>query len=931
VRAYATNKAGTAYGTDVIFTSTPIVLPSLTTTAVTSIALTTAVSGGNISVDGNAAITAKGVCWATTTAPTITNSLTSDGTGTGAFTSNLTGLLPGTTYYLRAYATNSAGTAYGNEVTFATTQIVVPTLTTTAATLITLTTAVSGGNITADGGGAVTARGTCWSISANPTTAGSKTSDATGTGSFISNLTVLLPGTTYHIRAYATNSAGTAYGNDLTFTTTQIGVPTLTTTAVTTITLTTAVSGGNITADGGGAVTARGVCWATTSGPTIAGTKTSDATGTGSFTSNLTILLPATTYYVRAYATNSAGTAYGNEVSFTTAQIVLATLTTTAATSITLTTAVSGGNITNNGGGTISARGVCWATTATPTISNFITTDGTGTGIFTSNLTGLLAATTYHLRAYATNEAGTAYGNEITFTSSQIVVPTLTTTAVTSITLTTAVSGGNITADGGASVTARGVCWAIAANPTIADSKSSDATGTGIFVSNLTPLLAGTAYHVRAYATNSAGTAYGNDVTFTTSPVALATLTTTAGTLITQTTATSGGNITADGGGTISARGVCWAITASPIVTGSHTTDGTGTGIFASNLTGLTAGTLYHIRAYATNSAGTAYGNDLTITTGAASLPTLTTAAITSLGVTTAVSGGDITADGGAGVTVRGACWSTIPTPTIADNVTTNGTGTGSFTSNLTVLTAGTRYYVRAYATNSTGTAYGNQVIFNTKVADGETPVANTYNTVTIGTQVWMSENLKTTRYITGTAIANVTADAAWMALGTPAYCWFNNDITNKNIYGAMYNWYTIRDGNVCPLGWHVPSDDEYIILEEFLGVVHGSLPGQSEAWGWRGTDQGAQLKSTTGWATGANGTNTSGFSALPGGYRYAENGAFNNLGDLSYWWTSTAEPLPSDIATYRRLDGAVDATNTQVFRGAVQQEGGKYIRCLKN
>jgi uncharacterized protein (TIGR02145 family) len=202
----------------------------------------------------------------------------------------------------------------------------------------------------------------------------------------------------------------------------------------------------------------------------------------------------------------------------------------------------------------------------------------------------------------------------------------------------------------------------------------------------------------------------------------------------------------------------------------------------------------------------------------------------------------------------------------------------------------------------------------------------NTYSIVNIGTQVWMAENMKATRYNNNTPIANVTSDAAWAVLGTPAYCWFNNDIANKNVYGAMYNWYTIRDGNVCPTtGWHVPTDDEYATLELYLGMTSGSLPGQVWAWGWRGTDQGAQMKSTTGWASGENGTNTSGFSALPGGYRFAENGAFNDLGNLTYWWTSTEADL--NISTYRRLDGV----NSGVFRGSVQQEGGKYIRCVKN
>jgi uncharacterized protein (TIGR02145 family) len=922
IRAYATNKAGTAYGNDVSFTTTPILVPTLTTTAVTAITLTSAVSGGTISSDGNADITAKGVCWATTAAPTIANFLTTDGTGSGSFTSNLSGLLPGTIYYLRAYATNSAGTSYGNEVTFTTNSIVVPTLTTTAATLITLTTAVSGGNITADGGGAISVRGVCWATTANPTTTNSKTTDGTGIGSFISNLTGLVAGTTYHVRAYATNSAGTAYGNEITFNTSAIAVPTLTTTAVTSITLTSGVSGGNITTDGGGAVTIRGVCWATTASPTTSSSKTSDGTGSGSFTSNLSGLLPATTYYVRAYATNSAGTSYGNEVSFTTGQIVVATLTTTTVSSITLTTAVSGGNITANGGGTITARGVCWATTTTPTISNFITTDGTGSGIFTSNLTGLLPGTTYHLRTYATNSAGTAYGNELLFTTNPIVLPTLTTAVVTSITQTTAVSGGNITVDGGGTITARGTCWAATANPTISDSKTTNGTGTGIFSSNLTGLTPGTTYHVRAYATNSAGTSYGNEVSFTTAAT-IATLTTAAATSITMTTAISGGNITADGGGAITARGACWATTSNPTVINNITTNGTGTGIFTSNLSGLLAGTTYHIRAYATNSAGTAYGNDVSFTTSPALLPTLTTTAVSSIALTTAVSGGNITADGGGSITARGACWSTTANPTITDNITSNGTGTGSFTSNLTgLLPGGTTYYVRAYATNSTGTAYGNQLIFTTRLADVD---GNNYSTVTIGAQVWMAENLKTTSYNTNTPIPYVTDNTAWTTITTPDYSWYDNDMTTyKSLFGALYNWYTVNTGILCPTGWHVPSDAEFNTLEIYLGMS----PDSTNKWYWRGTippGTGNQMKNTTGWAVGENGTNTSGFSALPGGYRSGATGSFNANGILTYWWTSTEEDVAN--ARYRRLDG----NNIGVFRSVVVKQGGKYVRCLKN
>ena len=246
--------------------------------------------------------------------------------GSSLFTSNITGLTPNTLYYVRAYATNSVGTAYGNEISFTSTPVAAPTLTTTAVSAIALTTAVSGGSITNDGGGAITAKGVCWATTTGPTLTSSFTSDGTGTGSFTSNLTGLAPATTYYVRAYATNSAGTSYGNELTFTTTAIVVPTLTTAAITSVTLTSAVTGGNISTDGGGAITAKGVCYATTTGPTISSSKTTDGTGAGSFTSNISGLTPGVTYYVRAYATNSAGTAYGNELQFITTSVVIPTL-----------------------------------------------------------------------------------------------------------------------------------------------------------------------------------------------------------------------------------------------------------------------------------------------------------------------------------------------------------------------------------------------------------------------------------------------------------------------------------------------------------------------------------------------------------------------------------------------------------------------------
>src|ERR1035437_10173335 len=440
--------------------------PIISTTVTSAIIQTTATSGGNITSDGGATVTAKGVCWNTSASATVANSKTSDGTGTGIFTSSITGLTASTVYFVRAYATNSAGTAYGNEISYMTTAATVPIISTTVTSAITQTTATSGGNITSDGGATVTAKGVCWNTSASATVANSKTSDGTGTGIFTSSIASLTAGRVYYVRAYATNSVGTAYGNEISFTSTTATVPVLTTTEVSAIIQTTATSGGNITSDGGATVTAKGVCWNTSASATVANSKTSDGTGTGIFTSSITGLTASTVYFVRAYATNSAGTAYGNEISYMTTAATVPIISTTVTSAITQTTATSGGNITSDGGATVTAKGVCWNTSASATVANSKTSDGTGTGIFTSSIASLTAGRVYYVRAYATNSVGTAYGNEISFTSTTATVPVLTTTEVSAIIQTTATSGGNITSDGGATVTAMGVCWNTSASAT---------------------------------------------------------------------------------------------------------------------------------------------------------------------------------------------------------------------------------------------------------------------------------------------------------------------------------------------------------------------------------------------------------------------------------------------------------------------------------
>jgi starch-binding outer membrane protein SusE/F len=266
-------------------------------------------------------------------------------------------------------------------------------------------------------------------------------------------------------------------------------------------------------------------------------------------------------------------------------------------------------------GNGLSEKGVCYNTATAPTIDNSkVVYSGQNTSAtFTVKLGGLVYATKYYARAYAKTAYGAIYGEEVTFTTLPV-VPTLTTTAITGITGNSASGGGNVTVGGGATVTVRGICFGTSHLPTISNTKTSNGTGTGAFVSALTGLSGNTAYYVRAYATNSAGTGYGPEVTFTTL-VDLPVVTTTAVTAITKVSAISGGEVTYNGGGTITSRGLAWSTSANPTIAGSVIDGGTGTGIFVSNLTGLALFTTYHVRAYATNSAGTAYGSDIQFTT----------------------------------------------------------------------------------------------------------------------------------------------------------------------------------------------------------------------------------------------------------------------------------------------------------------------------
>ncbi len=387
---------------------------------------------------------------------------------------------------------------------------------------------------------------------------------------------------------------------------------------------------------------------------------------------------------------------------------------------------------------------------------------------------------------------------------------------------------------------------------------------------------------------------------------------------ITRTSVLAGGKITSDGGLPILEKGICWDTMQNPDLTKQFITADENDEDFSVKITGLTPNTLYFIRAYATNELGTSFAKEISFTTDPVSTGTVMTIQPSSISLNTSVSGGAITDDGDAEIIQKGVCWGTAPEPEIkTGQYTEDGTGMEEYVSTLTNLTPGTRYYIRAYIKNSAGIAYGSEYSFNTKMADIQN---NLYNTVTIGSQVWMAENLRTTRYNNNALIPNVTEDLAWTTLSTPAYSWFGNNINNAK-WGALYNWHTVSRGNLCPAGWHVPSDNEFKALETYLEMAVDQI----DSWYWRGTDQGSRLKNITGWKDEENGTNTSGFSALPYGYRYAATGAFNDLNSVTYWWSS--DEYNNDFAWYRRLDGK----ESGIYRYYTSKKGGKYVRCIKN
>lgn len=529
-QAFAKNREGTALGDVFSFRTESGTLSNLSTGEVEKISRTSADIIGSILNDGGYVPREVGVCYSnTSSSPMITHSVVKGEILDQKFSMKMINMIAGTRYYARVYAISAAGTSYGQVVSFITEKAILATgVVTGVVNGIALTSAGHRGSVGADEGSPVTARGICYSnTNSIPSLVNStSTNMGIGTGSFVGQISNLLPGTLYYTRAFASNAAGTSYGEVVSFKTLAPNLPGgVMLNNASSITQKTAFLSASVSDTGGGSITAKGFCYSkTTTTPTRENsTVVLAGLGTGNFNTSLSNLELNTNYYVRAYATNQAGTTYSSAISFRTSLPGLPTdLSTYSASGLTISTAEVSGYVGGAGGGMISSKGICYsATTSSPMLSNSSIADaGSGTGSISISLKQLEQGKTYYYRVFATNEAGTAYGTTYSFTTRLPAVPSsVSTFSVSSITANSAYLNGAVGNDGGAVNLKRGFVYSTStSSPALGNSLSIESgTRTGSFGSTIYGLSRNTKYYVRTYATNSAGTSYGTTVSFTTS------------------------------------------------------------------------------------------------------------------------------------------------------------------------------------------------------------------------------------------------------------------------------------------------------------------------------------------------------------------------------------------------------------------------------
>jgi uncharacterized protein (TIGR02145 family) len=315
-------------------------------------------------------------------------------------------------------------------------------------------------------------------------------------------------------------------------------------------------------------------------------------------------------------------------------------------------------------------------------------------------------------------------------------------------------------------------------------------------------------------------------------------------------------------------------------------------------------------------------------------VPVLTTIEISNITQTSANCGGIIESNGGSTITTRGVCWSTEKNPSILDSKTYDGTDIGEYTSTISGLPVDT-IFVRAYASNSLGPGYGDIVSFiidNRSAGTIQDIDDNIYNTIAIGDQIWMNENLKVTHYQDGSPIENIISKTEWRNSSSGALCDYNNDPLNQEIYGKLYNWFALEDSrNICPTGWHIPTHQETNELELYLiengynydgGTYNNALAKSlASGYGWQSSSDFGVPGNTDYPAK----INASGLTVLPGGYR-DKNGVFHYAGSSGFLWDLGGD-YNDTLAWYRNID----FRSVEAERFTASKLCGMSVRCIKD
>ena len=372
---------------------------------------------------------------------------------------------------------------------------------------------------------------------------------------------------------------------------------------------------------------------------------------------------------------------------------------------------------------------------------------------------------------------------------------------------------------------------------------------------------------------------------------------------------TSGGEIISDGGAAIIAKGICWNLTGNPTIDDSKTIDGAGNASYTSEISGLALSKTYFLRAYAINSEGVGYGQTIKIITSNPKLASINTIEGKDIELNSITIKAEVLDNGNTEILEKGICWNTSELPTTNNKKIAIISIENNFEAIIPNLEINTTYYFRSYVINSVGISYGNQLSYKTKntVEDVE---GNSYKVVKIGNQIWMAENLKTTKYNDGVSLKFTNSGIGWISQTEGAYCWTYDDPSTKNTYGAYYNFYAVKTGKLAPKGWRVPTQADLEQLQNHLGgpsVSGGKLKSTDSRWEF----------------PNIGATNESGFNALPASYRSKVNGSNPYVGQYSLFWSSTQ----GTNGAGRFMLYYYDATSNFDFDSEIY---GFNVRCIK-